>query len=150
MAIAKINPSLAASSRTAGSGEPTVHEIFTEINNAKDKPKKIAILKQHNKLAMRALLKAAFDPKIEFDLPEGRPPYIANEAPAGTEHTSLFFASKKLWHFVKGADPETNRLHKEKMFLWAHKAIYDRRRYKNHSLIHLNSGPSGPGHGPHR
>ena len=53
MAIAKINPSLAASSRTAGSGEPTVHEIFTEINNAKDKPKKIAILKQHNNQAIQ-------------------------------------------------------------------------------------------------
>jgi len=126
MAIAKINPSLAASSRTAGSGEPTVHEIFTEINNAKDKPKKIAILKQHNNQAMRGLLKAAFDPKIEFDLPEGRPPYIANEAPAGTEHTSLLFASKKLWHFVKGADPEITRLHKEKMFLGLLESLHEK------------------------
>ena len=29
---------------TEGSGAPTVHEIFTRINNAKDKPAKIAIV----------------------------------------------------------------------------------------------------------
>ena len=32
---------------------PTVHEIFTKINNAKDKPAKIAILKQFDNQAMR-------------------------------------------------------------------------------------------------
>ena len=54
---------------TEGSGAPTVHEIFTKINNAKDKPQKIAVLKQFDNQAMRQLLKAAFDPKIKFDLP---------------------------------------------------------------------------------
>ena len=80
--------------RYEGSGAPTVHEIFTRINNAKDKPAKIAILKQFDNQAMRQLLKAAFDPKIKFDLPEGNPPFIRNEAPAGTEHTSLLQKQK--------------------------------------------------------
>jgi len=122
----KINPSLASASRTMGSTEPTVHEIFTLINNAKDKPKKIEVLKKHDTNAMRMLLKAAFDPKIEFDLPEGTPPFIRNEAPAGTEHTSLFYASKKLWRFIKGADPETNRLAKEKMFLGLLESLHEK------------------------
>ena len=47
------------------SGQLLVHEIFTQINNAKDKPKKIEVLKKHDTPAMRSLLKAAFDPKIE-------------------------------------------------------------------------------------
>ena len=34
-----------------GSGAPTVHEIFTKINNAKDKTGKIAILKQFDNQA---------------------------------------------------------------------------------------------------
>ena len=93
-----------------GSGQPLVHEIFTQINNAKDKPKKIAVLKQHDNPAMRQLLKAAFDPKIEWDLPEGIPPYIANEAPAGTEHTSLLSEAKKLYHFVIKLQKEINPL----------------------------------------
>jgi len=100
-----------------GSGQPLVHEIFTQINNAKDKPKKIAVLKQHDNPAMRQLLKAAFDPKIEWDLPEGIPPYIANEAPAGTEHTSLLSEAKKLYHFVVGGNNTINKLKKETMFI---------------------------------
>jgi len=100
-----------------GSGQPLVHEIFTQINNAKDKPKKIAVLKQHDNPAMRQLLKAAFDPKIEWDLPEGIPPYIANEAPAGTEHTSLLSEAKKLYHFVVGGNNTINQLKKETMFI---------------------------------
>ena len=100
-----------------GSGAPTVHEIFTKINNAKDKPAKIAILKQFDNQAMRQLLKAAFDPKIKFDLPEGNPPYIKNEAPAGTEHTSLASEAKKLYHFVVGGNNAINKLKKETMFI---------------------------------
>ena len=100
-----------------GSGAPTVHEIFTKINNAKDKTGKIAILKQFDNQAMRQLLKAAFDPKIKFDLPDGNPPYIKNEAPAGTEHTSLAAEAKKLYHFVVGGNNSINKLKKETMFI---------------------------------
>ena len=100
-----------------GSGAPTVHEIFTKINNAKDKPQKIAILKQFDNQAMRQLLKAAFDPKIKFDLPEGNPPYIKNEAPAGTEHTSLAAEARKLYHFVVGGNNQITKLKKETMFI---------------------------------
>jgi len=115
MAIATKN--LNQSLGTEGSGQPLVHEIFTQINNAKDKPKKIAVLKQHDNPAMRQLLKAAFDPKIEWDLPEGIPPYIANEAPAGTEHTSLLSEARKLYHFVVGGNNTINKLKKETMFI---------------------------------
>jgi len=100
-----------------GSGQPLVHEIFTQINNAKDKPKKIEVLKKYDNPAIRQLLKAAFDPKIEWDLPEGNPPYIANEAPAGTEHTNLLSEARKLYHFIKGGDNTINRLKKETMFV---------------------------------
>jgi len=102
---------------TEGSGQPLVHEIFTQINNAKDKPKKIEVLKKYDNPAIRQLLKAAFDPKIEWDLPEGNPPYIANEAPAGTEHTNLLSEARKLYHFIKGGDNTINRLKKETMFV---------------------------------
>jgi hypothetical protein len=102
---------------TEGSGAPTVHEIFTRINNAKDKPKKIAVLKQNDSPAMRTLLKAAFDPKIQWDLPEGVPPYFKNEAPAGTEHTSLLSEAKKLYHFIVGGNNTITKIKKETMFV---------------------------------
>lgn len=126
MAIVKQSAAMMAANRTSGSTEPTVHEIFTQVNNAKDKPKKIEILKKHDTQAMRQLLKAAFDPKIEFALPDGTPPFIRNEAPAGTEHTSLFYASKKLWRFVKGADEATKQMTREKMFLGLLESLHEK------------------------
>ena len=108
---------MTAMSATAGSGRPLLSEIFTKINNAKDKPKKIAVLKQYESEPLKMILKGAFDPSIEWELPEGIPPYIANESPAGTEHTYLEDQAKRLWHFVKGADPATNKLKKETMFI---------------------------------
>ena len=36
---------------------------------------------------IRMILKGAFDPKIEWDLPPGIPPFIKNEVPEGTQHT---------------------------------------------------------------
>ena len=35
-------------SNTKGSSDETVHEIFTKINNAKDKPKKMEVLKRYD------------------------------------------------------------------------------------------------------
>ena len=50
-------------------------------------------------------------------LPEGDVPYTKNEAPAGTEHTTLAMESSKLWHFIKGADGQTPQWKKEQMFV---------------------------------
>ena len=100
-----------------GSGALTVHEIFTQINNAKDKPKKIEILKKNDTPQMRQLLKAAFDPKIKWDLPKGIPPYIKNEAPVGTEHTNLLSETRKLFHFIEGGNNTITKIKKETMFV---------------------------------
>ena len=108
---------MTAMSSTIGSRVTLMSEIFLKINNAKDKPKKIEILKQYESKPLKMILKGAFDPKIEWDLPEGTPPYIENDVPAGTEHTLLQNEAKRLWHFVKGADPATNKLQKETMFI---------------------------------
>ena len=49
----KQNPNLmskqamAAMANTSGVAGETVHEIFTKVNNAKDKPKKIDVLRQY-------------------------------------------------------------------------------------------------------
>ena len=101
----------------SGSAAPLLHEILTKVNNAKDKPKKIEVLKQNDSVPLRHVLKGAFDPKIEWDLPEGTPPYKENDAPAGTEHTTLYTEARKLWHFVKGADPKLSKTKKEMMFI---------------------------------
>ena len=102
---------------TYTSSAPLFHEILTKVNNAKDKPAKIAVLKKHDSVALRQVLKGAFDPKIKWDLPEGVPPFKRNDAPAGTEHTSLFAEARRLWHFVKDADPNLTKAKREMMFI---------------------------------
>ena len=102
---------------TAGSSAPLMHEILTKVNNAKDKPAKIAVLKKHDSVPLRQVLKGAFDPNIIWDLPEGTPPFNRNDAPAGTEHTTLHQEARKLWHFVKGADENLKKAKKEMMFI---------------------------------
>jgi len=104
-------------SATSGSGKLLMHEILTKVNNAKDKPKKIEVLKQYDTPGLRRIIKGSFDPNIKWDLPEGTPPFIANEAPDGTEHSRLENESKKFWHFVVGADVATSKTRKETMFL---------------------------------
>ena len=106
-----------AMSSTSGSGDMLLSEILTKVNNAKDKPKKKAVLQQYDMPSLRMILKGAFDPSIKWALPPGTPPYIANEAPKGTEHSLLKNESKRLWHFVQGADNDTTKTQKETMFI---------------------------------
>ena len=94
---------------TAGSSAPLLHEILTKVNNAKDKSKKIDVLRENDSVPLRQILKGAFDPKIKWDLPEGTPPYKVNDAQAGTEHTTLHTESRRLWHFVEGADKKLSK-----------------------------------------
>ena len=108
---------MSAMSSTSGVQGETVHEIFTKINNAKDKPKKIEVLKRYDQPYIRQLLKAAFDPKIKWILPEGTPPYIANEAPVGTEHTLLKNETRRLYLFIEGGDSTISRTRKETLFI---------------------------------
>ena len=102
---------------TRGTGELLFSEILTKVNNAKDKAKKIAVLQKYDHPSLRMLIKGSFDPSIEWDLPEGTPPYMANEAPKGTEHTVLKTECKRLWHFIKGADKNTTKTQKETLFI---------------------------------
>tara|TARA_E500000178_G_scaffold186034_1_gene184250 strand:+ start:677 stop:1198 length:522 start_codon:yes stop_codon:yes gene_type:complete len=115
-----MNPAMMkATNTTSGIGENVqlMSEILTKINNAKDKPKKIAILKENASAPLKQVLKGAFDPAIVWELPAGDPPFIANSAPIGTEHGLLRNEAKRLWHFVKGADEATTKTQKETMFI---------------------------------
>ena len=92
-------------------------EVLDKVHKAKTKDQKVRILREHNTPALRSIIKASFDPKIQWVVPEGDVPYTKNEAPAGTEHTTLATESKKLWHYIRGADGQTPQWKKEQMFV---------------------------------
>ena len=105
---------------------PLLHEMFTKINNKKDRPGKIKILQQYDTQGLRMVLKAAFDPKIVWLVPEGNVPYIPNDAPDGTEHTRLEQQARTLQNFVgvkqengavNPAKPEINTMRREMLFI---------------------------------
>jgi hypothetical protein len=75
------------------------------------------VLRKYNTPGIRMILKGAFDPKIKWDLPEGTPPYIENEAPAGTEHTFLEVEAKRLYNFAVGGNDQLNKIRKETLFI---------------------------------
>ena len=96
---------------------PLMSEIATKVNNAKDKPRKLKVLRDHDSIPLRQVLKAAFDPKIEWAVPQGDVPYTVNEAPLGTDHTILGQEAKRLYLFVKGGDSTIKQSQRELIFI---------------------------------
>ena len=119
-----MNPKvMAATARTATNARSLAHEIFTQVNNAKDKPKKIEVLRKHDSQGLRQLCKAAFDPSINWDIPEGTPPFMQNDVPEGTEHTSLLDEARKLYLFIKGGS-NIPKIKKETLFIQMLEALH--------------------------
>ena len=65
---------------------PLFSEICKKVNNAKDKGAKIKVLREHRTKALEQFMKAALCPEIEWMLPAGDVPFMANDAPEGTDH----------------------------------------------------------------
>jgi len=97
---------------------PLMSEIAMKVNNAKDKPRKLKVLKDNDSVALRQVLKGAFDPKIEWALPTGdKIPYKVNDAPLGTDHTLLSREAKRLYLFIKGGDNTLSNTKRETLFI---------------------------------
>ena len=109
---------MSALSESGRAVPPMMHEIAMKVNNAKDKPRKLKILQEHDSVPLRQVLKGAFDPKIEWMLPLGDDvPYTANDAPVGTDHTLLHQEAKRLYLFTKGGDSSLSNTKRELLFI---------------------------------
>ena len=97
--------------------QPLFSEILEKVSKLKTKKEKVAHLQRYNSDALRMVIKSSFDPKIEWDLPEGNVPFMPNEAPEGTEHTMLISEARKLFHFIKGGNPTLHQNKRESMFV---------------------------------
>lgn len=96
---------------------PLMSEVLDKVAKAKTKKQKVELLRQHNSDALRMVLKSSFDPRIEWDLPEGDVPYTPNEAPEGTEHNMLVHEARTLYHYIKGGNPQLTQNRRENMFI---------------------------------
>jgi hypothetical protein len=96
---------------------PLFSEILDKVSKLKTKQQKVTYLQKYNTDALRQVLKSSFDPKVKWALPFGEVPYIANDAPEGTEHNVLSYESRKLHHFIEGGNPQLSQNKRETMFV---------------------------------
>lgn len=90
-------------------------EIFDKVAAAPTRKDKVAILQQNNCLAIRDVLKGAFDDSIQFIIPDGIPPYTAADERTGK---SLHKYTKRFRYFAKGGPGERLQSYRrEKMFI---------------------------------
>lgn len=94
-----------------------VSDVLELVGKTESKKEKIDILRKHNTLELRDILKGAFDSSIEFILPKGKPP-IDEDEKKKYDKTVLARETKKFRYFVKGGPGEqVNALRREKMFI---------------------------------
>ena len=108
---------MAALADSGKSGFTLFSEIATRVNNAKDKPRKLRVLRENDTQSLRQICRAAFDTKIKWALPPGNVPYTVNEAPLGTEHTLLSQEAKRLYLFIEGGDNTISATKRETLFI---------------------------------
>jgi hypothetical protein len=94
-----------------------ISEVLQKVSNAKTKVEKVKLLQQYNSDTLRMLLIWNFDESVLSAVPEGEVPYNVNDAPAGTEHTSLEHESRLFFHFIKGGNENLTKAKRENMFI---------------------------------
>lgn len=82
----------------------TVHEILTKAGEAPTRVEKVEVLREYNTLALRDVLKGAYDDAVEFILPKGEPPF--SPANGDAPPTSLHRQTKQFKYFVRGGPGE--------------------------------------------
>jgi hypothetical protein len=96
---------------------PFQTEILDLVSKQRTKAKKIDVLQEHRNDALVSLLIWNFDDTCFSALPEGPVPYKPNDAPAGTEHTSLRQEVRHFYNFIQGGNPSLSKTRRENIFI---------------------------------
>ena len=106
-----------------------ISEVLDKVSKMKSKKEKVDLLRQHDHQSLRMVIKSSFDPKIEWALPAGDVPFTRNDAPEGTEHSSLSYESRKLYHFIRGGNPQITQNKREAMFVQMLEGLHESEAY---------------------
>ena len=77
------------------------HELFQLCESANSVLERVALLQEHATFGIKTLLQANYKEEVEFDLPDGDPPYKESEAVAGNHHRHFEKGIKQLRHLIK-------------------------------------------------
>ncbi len=93
-----------------------IHEIISKAAAAKTRAEKIKVFHDNDTWALKDVLRGAYDPSVEWNLPEGSPPYEAAEE--GTTPSNLLRRNIDFTYFVKGGKGDELPAYKrERMFI---------------------------------
>jgi hypothetical protein len=90
-------------------------EFLLKVSKLKRTQEKIDALKANDSLPLRIILQGAFDPSVEWMLPEGEPPYKPNDL-VDQQHV-LIKDIEKLRYFVRGFYDNLPQTKRETMFV---------------------------------
>ena len=90
-------------------------EILKKASDFEKKQDKIDWLNRWDSAALRTVLKLAYDPRIKFLLPEGKPPFKINDLP--DLQSVLYNELRKMYLFLEGGHPTLNQTRREYLFI---------------------------------
>lgn len=92
-----------------------MYELLEKISRLRKTQQKIEALRNNDSFALRVILQSVFDPKVEWLLPPGTPPYTPNQL-VDQQHI-LIKEAEKLRYYIKGFHDNLNQLKRESMFV---------------------------------
>jgi len=93
----------------------SISEILSEVEKAAAKDK-VAVLQSYDSMPLKVILQYALDPRIEWLLPQGVPPYKPTEFL--DQHGNLHRDIRKVHNFIKGGGhPDMHPLKREVLFI---------------------------------
>lgn len=108
---------------------PFQSEILGEVSKARTRAKKVELLREYRNNALVSLLIWQFDSSVVSALPEGPVPYKPNEAPKGTEHTSLRQEQKSFYNFIVGGNDSLSKTRRETIFIQMLEGLHPEEAY---------------------
>jgi len=92
-----------------------VAEILEKVSKISRRSDKVNELRKHDSFALRTVLQGALDPRVEWLLPEGTPPFKKNDL---VDLESVLYAeARKLYLFVRGGNDSLKPLKRETLFI---------------------------------
>ena len=91
-------------------------EIVKAIQAEKTNPKKIKVLQEWDSPALRGIFELAYDKKLTWALPEGKPPYTPLDKSFDNQGM-LYSELRRMYLFIEGGNPNLKPLRREQIFV---------------------------------
>ena len=118
-----------------------VFEIPAKAVKAKSRDERIKVLQDNQIMPVLDILRGTFDDTIQWNLPDGEPPYTPNDE--STPPSTLLKQHLNFKYFVKGLRESNslNKIKREKMFIDLLESVHPRDAELVISMINKKSPP---------